>query len=152
LAITGTPSIERWGPEAKPTTLFQRGAEAVGFLVFEPAVLFRPVSEKLLQLPKTLGTLRVDRSVPKRFNVDGLALLENDMPIKDDDAVLHVPGVRLLSAFGWIHTDIIPEASRGLNTDQTRKKSAATFIRVSSAFNPWLKVGATEPLFRILTE
>jgi hypothetical protein len=111
---TRTPSIERGGPEAKPATLLQRGAQAVGFLVVERAILLGPLSEKLLQLPKAFGALRVDSSLRKRFNADGLALVKNDMPIKDNDAVLHMPGVRLLSAFGWIHIAIIPEVAHQL--------------------------------------
>jgi hypothetical protein len=69
--------------------------EAAGFLVRQLAILLGPLSEEFLEAAGVIGAFRIDLGLgprAKRFDAHGLAVLEVDLDIEDDDPVFHVPG------------------------------------------------------------
>ena len=90
-------SIQCRRPKTKAAILVEGGVEAVGFLIGERTVFLSPLGEELLQLAYTVSTRRVElgsRPLSQWFDAHGLAVLQRNVDIEDDDAVLHVPEVR----------------------------------------------------------
>ena len=89
--------IECWGSEAEPAVSFKCSAKAIGLFIRKPAVFLRPFGKELLHLAHTLGSLGVEwlfLVLCKRVDTHGLALVESEWGVENDDAVLHVSNVR----------------------------------------------------------